>query len=401
MEPNSGLRGLLIRYISDEISAGERSALYQLLAADENGPAIESILAALSEQAPADPNYRESDWQDLIQNILRTKPKNKILFFKKTWIRVAAAAAILLLITGSYFFFFNKPPKQIILTQSERYKNDVLPGGNKAILTLGNGQQIILDTTRNGLLAKQNNTNIIKTDSGKLSYHITNEKPTEILYNTLSTPRGGQYQLTLPDGSEVWLNAASSIKYPTVFNGNERVVEITGEAYFEVKHNSKMPFKVKANNEVIEDLGTHFNINAYADEPIQKTTLLEGSIKIKTENNSNNNNSNNISNNSAILKPGQQSQIINDKISIVSDVDVDGVVAWKNGKFAFTELSMEEIMRQISRWYDADIVFDQPVPGHFVADISRKEPVSKLLKLLELTDRVHFKIENKKITVMK
>jgi len=387
MEPNSGLRGLLIRYISDEISAEERSALYQLLAADENGPAIESILAALSEQAPADPNYKEEDWKEMIQSILQTKPEPKIIpLYKKTWIKIAAS---ILLILGTYFFFFNKPKQEIAQTQEQRFKNDVPPGGNKAILTLGNGQQIILDTTRNGLLAKQNNTNIIKTDSGKLSYHITNEKPTEILYNTLSTPRGGQYQLTLPDGSEVWLNAASSIKYPTVFTGNERLVEITGEAYFEVKHNLKMPFKVKVNNEIIEDLGTQFNINAYTDEPIQKTTLLEGSIKIS------------INNNSQILKPGEQAEINKTVITIVKDVDLRQVVAWKNGKFAFTEMSMEDIMRQISRWYDTKIVFDQPVPGHFVADISRKEPVSKLLKLLELTDRVHFKIENKKITVMK
>jgi ferric-dicitrate binding protein FerR (iron transport regulator) len=273
-------------------------------------------------------------------------------------------------------------------TNHQRFKNDVSPGGDKATLILADGSTIVLDETQNGTIAQQGNSKIIKLD-GKLSYDPTNKNSREIVYNTISTPKGGQYQLELPDGSQVWLNATSSIHFPTSFTGTERRIEITGEAYFEIAKNPNMPFIVTVSNSEVQVLGTHFNINAYNDEDNVKTTLLEGSVRFVNDSSVN------------ILKPGQQAQLTKEGTTkVVSDVNVDNVVAWKNGLFDFENASIETVMRQLSRWYDVEIEYKGKTDDLFIAEMRRNIKLSDALKALELTGKVKFDIQDKKIIVM-
>ena len=226
--------------------------------------------------------------------------------------------------------------------------------------------------------------------NGSLSYqNISKSKTPETLYNTISTPNGGDYQLVLADGSKVWLNAASSLRFPANFVGRERKVELTGEAYFEVAKNPAMPFKVKLNGMEVEVLGTHFNINSYADESAIRTTLLEGSIKI------------NRPHASSLLKPGQQAMMDkNGQISVINDADLDEAVAWKDGKFQFDRADIHNVMRQLARWYNIDVEYKGTVASHFGGTISRDVNLSKVLGMLHLTGEVKFQVQDKKVIVM-
>lgn len=305
--------------------------------------------------------------------------------------RLAIAASVVGILLISVFLLTDKVGKKEIVKSEidqQRFTNDVLPGGDKATLTLADGSTIVLDDAQNGTLAQQGNSKIIKLD-GKLSYDPTNKNSGEIVYNTVSTPKGGQYQLELPDGSQVWLNATSSIHFPTSFIGNERKIEITGEAYFEIARDPNAPFIVKINNAEVQVLGTHFNVNAYSDEDNVKTTLLEGSVKFVNNGNVN------------ILKPGQQSQLTKEGTTkVVSNVDVDKVVAWKNGMFDFEQAGIETVMRQLSRWYDVEIEYKGKTDDLFIAEMRRNIKLSDALRALELTGKVKFDIQGKKIIVM-
>jgi len=305
--------------------------------------------------------------------------------------KIAFAASIIGLLLLSAFILYNRDAlKETVKTDvnEQRFKNDVLPGGDKATLTLADGSTVVLDEAQNGTLAEQGSSKVIKV-GGKLLYDPTNKNSKEIVYNTISTPNGGQYQLELPDGSLVWLNATSSIHFPTSFVGKERRIEITGEAYFEIAKNHDMPFVVSVNGAEVQVLGTHFNVNAYNDEDNVKTTLLEGSVKIVQGANID------------MLKPGQQSQLATDgEIKVVSNVDVDGVVAWKNGMFDFENAGIETVMRQLSRWYDVEIEYKGKTDDLFIAEMRRNIKLSDALKALELTGKVKFEIQGKKIIVM-
>jgi transmembrane sensor len=300
---------------------------------------------------------------------------------KNRLVRLSYAAAALILLTtmfGVYNFI----------------KNDFLPGTSKAILTLANGSQLSLTGGNNGLLAHQGSTAINKKEEGKVEYNsganqvATNEPEAATLYNTVSTPKGGQYRVNLPDGTKVWLNTASSIRFPTEFAGNNRQVTISGEVYFEVAKNKEKPFIVTVVSERVTVLGTHFNINAYAEENTVKTTLLEGSVKVS--------NGNDI----VFLKPGQQAKLTSEnKLMVDNDIDTDEVIAWKNGFFQFNKADITTIMNQISRWYDVDVQYTGQVqPGHYYGKISRNVNASKVLKVLELSG-MHFTIEGGKIIV--
>ena len=305
--------------------------------------------------------------------------------------RIAIAASVIGLLLISVFLLNDKIGKKEtakVETNHQRFKDDVSPGGDKATLILADGSTIVLDETQNGTIAQQGNSKIIKLD-GKLSYDPTNKNSREIVYNTISTPKGGQYQLELPDGSQVWLNATSSIHFPTSFTGTERRIEITGEAYFEIAKNPNMPFIVTVSNSEVQVLGTHFNINAYNDEDNVKTTLLEGSVRFVNDGSIN------------ILKPGQQAQLTKEGTTkVVSDVNVDNVVAWKNGMFDFENASIETVMRQLSRWYDVEIEYKGKTDDLFIAEMRRNIKLSDALKALELTGKVKFDIQDKKIIVM-
>lgn len=277
----------------------------------------------------------------------------------------------------------------------KKYKNDIQPGSNKAVLTLADGSTIALDGAKNGLLTQQGNTKIVKKE-GKLDYNFSKTGASKVMYNTISTPRGGQYQVELPDGSKVWLNAASSLRFPTAFTGNERRVEITGEVYFEVAKDPAKPFKVfitsasgKSEGAEIQVLGTHFDVMAYRDESMLETTLLEGSVKFIKDNDA------------SMLKPGQQLQMTpKGQFKIVSGIDLEKVVAWKNGFFDFEGLNFEAIARKLSRWYNVEVVYNKKNDDLFYAQIPRNTKLSDVLKALELTGKIKFEIEGSKIIVL-
>lgn len=348
-------------------------------------------------------------WEEMFPEVQQARI---VPFNKRTWFkRLAAASVVLLLGTAAWFLFFptekEKPPPS---SQSVRFGKDILPpSGNKAILTLADGRKIVLDSARNGALAKQDQVNVLKQNDNKIVYTSGETNGQPVKYNTLTVPRGSKpVQLLLADGSGVWLNVASSITYPTAFTGNERKVTITGEVYFEVAslnregQAKKMPFIVKIMTPAgpageVEVLGTQFNINAYDDEPVMRTTLLEGSIKLTSRPASPGG-----SRDSAILRPGMQAEWDRQgPITLVQHADLEEVMAWKNGLFRFKDANIETIMRQLEKWYDIEVDYKGNPPVHpFVAKIPRDVSVSELLKLLELTELVQFSIQGKKITVM-
>lgn len=317
----------------------------------------------------------------------------------KKWHIPVAAAVLLLSLTALLYWQHNniKTGAADMAKANQPIKQDIAPGGNKAVLTLADGSHIILDSVASGTISQQGMIAVKKLENGVLAYTVatdtTNNLETALTYNTISTPKGGQYQVTLADGTKVWLNAASSIRFPVKFSGTERPVEITGEAYFEVAKNPSMPFKVKAAGTVIEVLGTHFNINAYTDEATVKTTLLEGKVKITPSGN------NHVAT-SRFLTPGQQALVDPyGSIRINNQADVEEAVAWKNGRFQFNSADLHSILRQIARWYDVDIEYKINTDLHFTGQITRNENVSKVLEKLKLTGEVTFTVEGRKIIV--
>jgi transmembrane sensor len=339
-------------------------------------------------------------WKKIAREIHPQKPVNRVIsFFRdRRPLRYAAAAALLIAISTTAYFMFVKPdtsqPPVSSTQQPAARPADVAPGAEKAVLILADGSSIILDNAANGQIATQGNTKVIKED-GLLAYNAGNDKATDKpMYNTLRTDRGEHFSsLVLSDGSKIWLNAASSISFPTKFTGKQRNVEVTGEAYFEIAKNAAMPFIVSVKGMKVEVLGTHFNINAYDDEAAVKTTLLEGAVKVTANGKS------------GLLKPGQQAQLLaSGEVKVRNDADVDEVVAWKNGAFRFQNEDMASIMRQVSRWYNVDVVFkDQISERYVVTHLTRSVPVSKLLQIFETAGGVHFEIDEttKKIIVSK
>jgi ferric-dicitrate binding protein FerR (iron transport regulator) len=329
---------------------------------------------------------------------------------RKWQIPAAAAVIIILLSAGTYFMLSSKSSKQaIVKTEGTKpqLNNDIAPGGNKAVLTLADGSTIILDSASNGTISQQGNIKVQKLDNGLLAYTVNGQQVTEndaAFNNTISTPRGGQYQVTLADGTKVWLNAASSIRFPVLFTGKERKVEITGEAYFEVASLSpkgeqgKMPFIVKIVSPLgdrgeIEVLGTHFNVNAYADEASIKTTLLEGLVKVSVPASAGNQPS-------RFLQPGQQAGINKEgKINVLNNADTEETVAWMHGHFQFKSADLKTILRQIARWYDVDVEYKGNVDMHFTGQLAKNENASNVFEKLALTGEVHFKIDGKRIIV--
>lgn len=302
---------------------------------------------------------------------------------RRLWpVWVAAASLTGLLILGSLWYATEKNKSTTPALAKLSHQNDIAPGGNKAILTLSDGSQVILDSANNGTISKEGNVTVIKLDDGQLAYHPTsgNAQPQTVQYNTITTPKGGQYQLVLSDGTKVWLNAASSLKYPTTFIGNERKVELTGEGYFEVKHDPSKPFFVSSEGMTVKVLGTHFNINAYPDEDIIKATLLKGSVEV------------NATNQSTMLIPGEQAQMDWDagqssRIRTVKNVDLDQVVAWKNGYFSFSDANIQTVMRQLSKWYDIDVSYQGKIPTEtFSGKVYRNTSLKNVLEILSLTN---------------
>jgi transmembrane sensor len=323
---------------------------------------------------------------------------------KKRSLNFWLAAAVLLIIGSIGFFYFNLSKTQPAVVRTAK-NNDVVPGGNKAILTLADGRKISLTDANSGEIIKQGGLSIQKTADGKLVYTVVASAKgvkEALSFNTIETPKGGQYQINLPDGTNVWLNAASSLRYPTKFTGT-RVVELTGEGYFEVakqkvkNHISgpgSVPFIVKTSGQEVEVLGTHFNINSYKEEEGIKTTLLEGSVRVipsglkEIEH-------------SKLLKPGEQA-LLNEHAIKVKTVDTEAIIAWKNGDFVFKGDDLKSIMSRVARWYDVEVVYKGDFDHlKFGGYISRSKNISEVLNIMESTGKVHFTIDGKKITVLK
>ncbi len=386
----------LLKYLREELTSEELTELDAWLAASPHNRAIleeiqdtdqlASSFAKLGTLHPGEAwgkirDYSERQKTDRnqfpSQGITRPKPYHII----RRWM----AAAILLLIAGTGFWLAHQQGKKpaVPIVRSEP-----LPGGNKAILTLGNGQKIVLDSATNGPVAQQGDIRIIKSGNSQLSYNMPGTKTAKpgVVYNTLATPRGGQYQLVLPDGSKVWLNAASSIKYPVAFYDSVRTISVTGEVYLEVAKDPARPFIVEVNDDTVRVLGTHFNIESYPDNDGIRTTLLEGKIKVGA----------------SVLTPGQQALIANNKtITISNNVDLEKTIAWKNDLFIFSKDDIHSVMRQLSRWYDVEIQYRGNTDNiHFSGIISRTDRLSQILKLLESTQKIHFQVDEKNIIVL-
>ncbi|HTN38230.1 MAG TPA: FecR domain-containing protein [Arachidicoccus sp.] len=317
----------------------------------------------------------------------------------RLWLKIVAAAAVLVFLVLFGLEYTTRQPDKGQLVQTT--PSVIQPGGDKAVLTLSNGQTIILDSAQNGLLATQSGAMIVKSDQGALVYKHDNGAGArgahdntlndQITYNTLSVPRGGKFRLALPDGTKVWLNASSSIKYPTAFTGEERKVAITGEVYMEVAKDAKHPFIVTTRKSEIRVLGTHFNIMAYTNEPAVTTTLLEGSIRLSVPG----------SKNAVVIKPGQQAVVKNEDVQIdVRKVNTEEVIAWMQDLISLEGCSVEALMNQLSRWYDVDIAYAGKIPRQSLGGvISRKAVLSNVLAALAAAG-VHTRVEGKKIIVL-
>jgi ferric-dicitrate binding protein FerR (iron transport regulator) len=396
MENRQALIKLFKRYLAKECSAEEEETFLSFLEDKENASLFRELIEK-ELQAEVDPEFRDlpevkAELQRVKSNLVREMGEQEAdepVSKNRLWLKVAA---VLVLCAGVVFFTTQTKKGELLA--------DVAPGGNKAILTLADGSKVLLDSAVNGKIIKQSGVMVSKAADGQLVYtiqeRVVHGEPKKMLTNTVSTPRGGQYQINLPDGTRVWLNAASELKFPLSFAGlKERRVSLTGEAYFEVKKNAAKPFIVASDQQVVQVLGTHFNVNSYKDDANTKTTLLEGAVKVQSLKGG--------SPGEAILKPGQQARIGNASSTIsVATVDPLAEIAWKKGQFFFENEPIENIMKEVSRWYDVDIVYKDDFAGKTVwGSVTRYGNVSKVLSILELTGGIHFKIEGRRIIVHK
>lgn len=308
----------------------------------------------------------------------------------KKYLHYSIAASLVLIF--SIGLLLNKIDFSSKTTQTAVFvKNNSIPGKNRAILTLSNGKQIDLNGQSSGLVGEQSGAKIYKTADGKLSYDQNAETSGKnLVYNTLTIPRGGQYEVELPDGTKVWLNSDTRLRYPTDFAGNERKVELTGEAYFEVAHNKKMPFKVVTMNQEVTVLGTHFNVKGYSDDNGIATTLLEGSVNVL----------NRVSGAARKLVPGNQSTVLKNSNAIaVENVQLEQVVAWKNGYFVFENEDIKSIMKLIGRWYDVDVDYKLDQTSRFGGTFSKSTDLNDLLKSFEAISNLKFSRQGRRVTV--
>lgn len=386
----------LDRYAQGKLTEEERTVLEDLL----KDPANEDMLNRVLDGDWSYWETRELDLPAGYERIEKTvlqrideeavvQVPRRIPLPRKWW--WAAASVVLFLSIGAYLWMDKKSNHAPSVISS----SEILPGKEGAILTLADGSQVVLDSLGNGLIARQNGAQAV-IKNGELVYDISGEVTGEVVYNTMSTPKGRQFNLLLPDGTKVWLNAASSIRFPTVFTGEERKVEVAGEIYFEVAKNKVKPFRVDVDGKaIIEVLGTQFNVNAYDNDAAAYTTLLEGTVRVaKNEE-------------QVLLKPGQQAQFASDHqksagnaIQVTEDVDIEKVMAWKNGAFNFEDVSLKDAMKQLERWYDIEVVYEKGIPDiHFVGEVSRGITFNQLLIALEKLG-VHYKLEGRRLVVL-
>ncbi|MBS1567750.1 MAG: FecR domain-containing protein [Bacteroidetes bacterium] len=362
--------------------AGEYMEEEQLKAAILDAYSKERIWQRLSEEAGKDAPPAEM------------APVRRMWFTKRHWIRYAAAAIILF---GSVAYFWNTPRKNVQVIAEKPAHTDIAPGGNKAMLTLADGTKITLDSAANGDLAQQGSAHVVKLANGQIAYNINGPAGKELMWNTMSTPAGGQYQLTLPDGTKAWLNAASAITYPAAFVSGKREVRITGEVYLEIAQDKQKPFIVDVNHTCrVEVLGTSFNVNSYDNEPSVSTTLLQGSVRIVKDDQS------------AVLSPGQQAVITGpgklsgnaQKITVKKNANTDQAMAWKNGFFDFDGMDLKAIMRQLERWYDIRVRYEAAIDNSvYGGKVYRNANLSDVLDILQKMGGYTFTLKGKDLIV--
>jgi ferric-dicitrate binding protein FerR (iron transport regulator) len=395
------LRHLLELYEAGTITAAEKEELFAAFVDVEMQEDLLDLLVKSLETTELADAAHHVRWQNTIGQILRHKENDQQqdetivsatphpkTGSQRWWY---AAAAVLLIISAALYLIPDRPTNTapIAVRMNAAVMKDVLPANGTAILTLADGSTIVLDSANNGLLALQGKNQLTKKGN-QVMYSPSHTQGQSVVYNELRTNKGKQYSLVLPDGTKVWLNAESSIKYPVAFVGKERTVFITGEAYFEVAKNPAMPFRVYINEDMsVAVLGTHFNINAYADEPHIETSLSEGSIMVSR------------GDSEKRLKPGQQLKTSkNGGIGKISEVDMEEVLAWKNGTFFFRDADIEAVMRQLSRWYNVQVTYKSGIPpGQFSGEIGRNLTLQQVLEGLADT-RINFQIDRNTITIL-
>lgn len=390
------ISALIIRRLEGEqLSEQEQQVLDEWLKASPQNPVFLSQLSDplyVKEELEKMYSYNiEDGWQNLISKY--DTEENVVAIQKyRNWKYWIAAAVVLFAIAGAALLFINFPARQKPIENQNTVitATDVAaPAITKATITLQDGTRIAVDSINIGNMAMQGKTIIQKTADGQIQYTADDKVISETQYNRLTNPRGSRVvQLTLSDGTKVWLNAESEIRYPVAFNENQREVEIEGEVYFEVAKDPAKPFIVQSNGTTVQVTGTHFNINAYKDEASLDVTLLEGSVKVSKANHSVN------------LTPGEQAKVSND-IQIHRQVNTEEVMAWKNGLFMFNGTDIYTAMRQLSRWYDVSVKFNENITERFYGDISREKNISSVLNMLETTGSIHFRTTGSTIEVNK
>lgn len=402
---------LFDRFAKRQATPSEREEFFALVNSGEHDMRLQQLMGDTYEKdSLVDlPDDEIGDWylsgadQRIVEAVFNSRRKasaEKRTYFIRVWSRIAAAAAVLLLLGAAAGYFYITQSNNSLLNPLAHH--DVAPGRNSATLTLGNGRKILLSAITQGELAKGAGVSITKDAEGQISYEIKETHSTKdrdfkageaLETNTLSTANGETYQIRFPDGTVVWLNAASSITYPVSFNTRKgRQVQLNGEAYFEVAKDKAHPFIVQSTGQEVEVLGTHFNINSYADEGAVRTTLLEGAVKV----------TNLKSKASNFLNPNQQAILTGANEIQVRDLDAQASISWKKGQFTFDREEISSIMRKVARWYNVQIVYKDNLNGvKLTGSVSRFENISKLLKILENTQEVNFKIDGDKVIVMK
>jgi transmembrane sensor len=386
---NSRLNTLIERFHNKTISNAEHEELLALLSQKEHARIARRFFRdVMNSQGDNEPVFSEADSEALYASVqakieaVEPKPRVRLLPVWK-WAGVAAAACALIM--AGYWVFKPAVQKEVKpVAKTEAITPDLLPGKkNKAVLILADNKQIVLDSTGAGMLSVQGDARVRKDANGQIIYEGGNgqNKPNEVVYNILEIPNGGEYELVLSDGSKVWLNSASRIKFPVNFSGNTRDVELSGEAYFEIAKDKTRPFKVHFNTSTVEVLGTHFNVNAYDNEITQAVTLLEGSVKVSSPQEA------------VKIKPGQQAVLGNESKLKVKEVEVEEAVAWKNGLFIFVDEDIKSIMRKLARWYNFTPEYQGTIgEEQFGGMISKYRNISEVLKMFESTGTIHFKI---------
>ncbi|MDQ6479420.1 FecR domain-containing protein [Dyadobacter sp. LHD-138] len=381
---------LISRYLRGDLTAAERVWLDQWLKEDIRN---QQLLDALENEATVSNDLlffasidQTAAWQKINRRIRDSDERSNQNFFARYWKYAAASVVVGLLSYGMLRNTYKVDRLGGVALKKTMLENDIPPGKDKATLTLSDGKVITLETIKDGTSIEQDGIKMTKKD-GKVYYQVLAGGDTKnIHYNTIKTPVGGQYTIILPDGSQVWLNASSSLHFPTVFAGNTRKVDLIGECYFEIARDRTKPFIVQAGKTQVEVLGTHFNVMAYADEGNTKTTLVEGAVKVGNETSS------------KTITPGQQASV-GAKIDVQS-VNTEEAIAWKNGFFQFENQDLGTILRQLTRWYNVEIANEDQIPdSHFTAVIPRNITLSHVLQMLEMSGELEFEVVENKITI--